>query len=57
MLWRGEGAHLLCKPRQCLIYKGPARRASVHATLQPAPLEIVVPCGSPGYGLVKSAIK
>jgi hypothetical protein len=41
------GAPLLGKPRQCSIYKGPARRASKHATLQAHPLEIVDPCGSP----------
>ena len=38
--------HRLCAPRQCSIYRGAARRASQHATLQPTPLEIVYPCGS-----------
>jgi hypothetical protein len=29
---------LLCKPRQCLFYRGAARRSPVYATLQPTPL-------------------
>ena len=38
---------LLGKPRQCSFYRGGARRRPIDATLQPTPLEIVYPCGSP----------
>jgi hypothetical protein len=44
-----DATHHLGKPRQCLIYRMPARRAPVYATLQPTPLKIVYPCGSSAY--------
>ncbi len=40
--------HLPGEPRQCWFYRVSARRANKDAILQPTPLEIVVPCGSPG---------
>ena len=40
-------ASLPYPPRQCLIYRGAARRSPKDATLQPPPLQIVYPCGSP----------
>jgi hypothetical protein len=39
---------LSCKPRQWAFYTRPALRANKDAILQPTPLEIVYPCGSPG---------
>jgi hypothetical protein len=38
----------LREPRQCSIYRDRTRRATVYATLQTTPLEIVYPCGSSG---------
>jgi hypothetical protein len=40
--------HLPGEPRQCWFYRVSARRANKDDILQPTPLEIVYPCGSPG---------
>jgi hypothetical protein len=40
----------LWKPRLWPISRGAAWRANKDATLQPTPLKIVYPCGSPARG-------